>query len=827
MAKATTTRNCVWRLPINPRFFFALLCLAAVACRAQNSGSLRVTVLDAHHQPIPAAKVAVNGLPSSATDDHGEAIFSNIRAGTYDVAVSKPGFRSEVRKAVTVPAALEVTLSPVHRDEVTVQGTADSLEPAAAAKDVNTAAAKQLPSRPATVSDALPLVPGITRSPQGGLNISGSGEQRSALIVNSADVTDPATGQFGTTIPIDSVETLSVLQTPYQAEYGRFTSALVSVETKRGGDKWKAELNDPLPDFRIRSYHLRGIRDATPRLNFEGPLLKNKLFFSEGFEYEVRKTEVITLPFPSNQQLKQGLNSFSQLDYIVSSTHLLTATFHLAPTQLENVNLSTFNPKPATPDASLHDYTGTLGDRLTLSHGDLLENTFSYTRFIAYVWPHGPEDLIITPSGNEGNYFAQQQRDSARLSFASTDSLHTLKLAGEHHVKVGAYFAPSSENGQIVERPFEILDSQGNLLEQVIYTGGAPVLRRDTEIALFAQDHWLLTRHFAVDAGLRTESQELTETFRLAPRAGFAWSPLGDAGPTVRAGAGVFYDRVPLDVFSFAQYPNQVVTTYPSGIPITYLNALGEVVSRDPFLFHENKVGDFSPRSSTWSFQLDQQFRPWLKLKASYVQNVSAGLIIMNPIAPASPDASGTMLLTGNGQARYHQLEISGRLRFPNEKHQLYFSYVKSLARGDLNDFSNYLGSFPVPIIRPNQFGNLPADIPNRFLVWGLIHLPWKFQIAPIFEWRTGLPYSITDAAQAYVGIPDSQRFPNFLSLDARLSKDFKVSAKYSVRFSVSANNSTNHFNPDSVYSNTDAPLYGQFLGQHKRRFMVDFDFLF
>jgi hypothetical protein len=108
-----------------------------------------------------------------------------------------------------------------------------------------------------------------------------------------------------------------------------------------------------------------------------------------------------------------------------------------------------------------------------------------------------------------------------------------------------------------------------------------------------------------------------------------------------------------------------------------------------------------------------------------------------------------------------------------------------------------------------------------------MIHLPWKFRIAPILEWRTGFPYSLTDAAQGYIGIPDAQRFPNFLSLDARVSKDLKVSSKYSVRFSVSANNSTNHFNPDSVYSNTDAPLYGQFLGQHKRRFMADLDFLF
>jgi hypothetical protein len=92
------------------------------------------------------------------------------------------------------------------------------------------------------------------------------------------------------------------------------------------------------------------------------------------------------------------------------------------------------------------------------------------------------------------------------------------------------------------------------------------------------------------------------------------------------------------------------------------------------------------------------------------------------------------MLLTGDGQSRYRQLEISGRLRLQTEKRQLFFSYVNSRARGDLNDFSNFLGSFPSPVIRPSQLGNLPGDLPNRFLIWGLVNLPAKFRIAPIFR---------------------------------------------------------------------------------------------
>src|SRR5271157_4526343 len=180
------------------------------------------------------------------------------------------------------------------------------------------ATAEDLPSQPATVSDALPMIPGVVRSPGGGLMISAAAEHRSAMIVNSSDVTDPATGQFGLTVPIDSVETVSVYQTPYLAEYGRFTAGLVTVETRRGGEEWKWELNDPLPEFFIHSWRLRGLRDATPRFNFEGPIIPGKLYISEGIDYVIRKTEVYELPFPYNQKKQEGVNSFAQLDWVVN-----------------------------------------------------------------------------------------------------------------------------------------------------------------------------------------------------------------------------------------------------------------------------------------------------------------------------------------------------------------------------------------------------------------------------------------------------------------------------------------------------------------------------
>jgi len=52
------------------------------------------------------------------------------------------------------------------------------------------------------------------------------------MVVNQSDITDPATGKFGESVPVDSIETVNVLQTPFLAQYGRFTQSVVAVETK-------------------------------------------------------------------------------------------------------------------------------------------------------------------------------------------------------------------------------------------------------------------------------------------------------------------------------------------------------------------------------------------------------------------------------------------------------------------------------------------------------------------------------------------------------------------------------------------------------------------
>ncbi|MGO9970341.1 MAG: carboxypeptidase regulatory-like domain-containing protein, partial [Bryobacteraceae bacterium] len=285
------------------------LLAAAGFARAQEAASggvaVQVEVSDPSRQPVAGVRLTWKQgaamVTSGETDAEGSATFHLLKAGQYTLSAVKEGFQPLTKNDLGIAGPTTVELTLVERltqhETVDVEASVPPVEQGASTPTkLPPEVARELPSRPANVAEALPLVPGVVRKPDGALQISGSAEHRSSLIVNSADVSDPATGQFGLTVPIDSVEALNVYQTPYMAEYGRFTAGLVSVETRRGGEKWKWELNDPFPDFYIRSWHLRGLRDATPRLNVEGPILPGKLYFSEGLEYEVRKIEIYTLP---------------------------------------------------------------------------------------------------------------------------------------------------------------------------------------------------------------------------------------------------------------------------------------------------------------------------------------------------------------------------------------------------------------------------------------------------------------------------------------------------------------------------------------------------
>jgi hypothetical protein len=471
-----------------------------------------------------------------------------------------------------------------------------------------------------------------------------------------------------------------------------------------------------------------------------------------------------------------------------------------------------------------------LADHLALGQ-NLLTSTVSAQFFDASTGAQGTAAMILTPAGDRGNYYLSRQQDASRVEWleALVRSIPTTR--GTHTLKFGTTVSRTDNSGDLAARSVTIQDAAGHRLKQIDFTRSAPFHRFDIESGVFGQDHWTVLPNLAFDFGIRMESQDLSHSLRFAPRVGLAWQPFKKGGTVVRGGYGIYYDRVPLSVFSFGGYPEQIVTSYgPGGNiidgPRHYLNVI-ESVSGKRFLLVKagTNPGNFAPYSRAWQIEAEHSFSPKLHVRLNYLVNDSDGIVVLNPQVVRKKDS---LVLSGNGNSQYRQLEFTAVLS-PRAGQKLSLSYVHSEADGDLNDFSRYLGDFPSPVVQPNQFTALPGDLPDRFLAWGFFPLPWKMQVAPIVEYHTGFTYAPVNASRNYVGVPYSDRFryPKFFSADARVSKDVKVNEKYSLRFSLSVLNMTNHFNPLDVHANTGDPQYGVFFGNYKRLFRGDFDVLF
>lgn len=822
------------RFVVRATFFLLIVLLVFSPLRAQNcQGQLRVLVKDSQEAPIYDAKVTA-GPATLTTPASGIADFENVACGSLNVSATKPGFTDStttVQIAGTALAEVSVTMNPQSsRSSIDVKESLPAPVEQSSSQnyELHPAEVKDLPSRPVTVSDALPLVPGVVRSPDGELKLDGSGEQRSSFVVNESDVTDPATGKFGQTLPVDSVETMNVLSTPFLAQYGRFTQTVVAVETKRGGDKWHYDLNDPFPDFRVRSYHMRGIMNWTPHIVVGGPVIKNRLFIISALQYYLDKVQNRTLPFPFNVSKTERVNSFTQIDYILSRRQIINVSAHYNPEHTNFVNPDYFHPETVSPSYAQQAYAGTAAHHLGL-WGGTLDTSISYQRFHTWIGAQGPADEILAPQGNSGNFFGVQSRNALRREWLEIWSPAPIRFLGAHQVKMGTSLTDSTDHGVFDYRPVEIEDSSGLLLERIDFLNRGLYKRNDLEFTGYVQDHWTVLPTLSFDGGIRAEHQRLAQNLRIAPRAGVAWTPFAARRTVFRAGYGQFYDHIPLDVYAFSRYPDRIITTYGADGSVTNVetvtNVIGSVNGPRSFLVQGQRVaGAFSPRGLTWNAQMEHAFARLLRFRTVYTDNRSVGLVTLHSDQPDFPNQN---VLDGSGQSRYRQLEVTGRFAWKDEQ-EMVLSYVHSRAEGNQNIFDYFVGNYPEALVRPGIYANLPGDLPNRFLMWGHVKVPFQnFHLYPTVEYRNGFPYTQLNELQSYAATPNSDRFPNFFALDSRLSRDFKVSKDHTIRLSVTGYNLTNHFNPLAVHANTADPLQGVFFGNYKRRYRFDFEVVY
>lgn len=276
-----------------------------------SSAPVNIQVVDAQGGVIPDAAVLLmkedQVFTRTKTGADGHALV-RLGSGQYSVTIHRAGY-TPVEQVVDIRSMpgpvldVKVTLFPQTQETVTVEANQEEItnQSSSPEESIKPQEANESPLRPLTLTGALPLIPGVVLAPNCQTQIQGAGEMHSALTVDSVDSGDPATGRFGLSAPIDVVDSVHVLVSPYLAQYGRFTSGVVTAETRPGGNEWHYDLNDPLPEFRIRSGHVRGLKSATPRLSFGGPIIADRVSISEGLEFVDNKVLIRTLSFPFNE----------------------------------------------------------------------------------------------------------------------------------------------------------------------------------------------------------------------------------------------------------------------------------------------------------------------------------------------------------------------------------------------------------------------------------------------------------------------------------------------------------------------------------------------
>ena len=772
---------------------------------------------DGQKAVVPGALISVRGPVERQTesDADGQYRFELLPPGRYMADATAPGLKGalQVDVAAGQTAAGEIPLAlTVVTSSVTVTATDEAVAAvsvqSAQSVTITQSTVERAPNTNDKVENLLPLVPGVVRGPDGRINMKGARSTQGGWLVNSANVTDPATGAEAMNLPIDVVSSVQVISNPYDPEYGRFTGAVSSVETKPGNlEQYHLSVQNLFPRVRDRDGEIVGLESVTPRLTVTGPLIKNRVAITQSFEYRFVRTPVQSLP-PLRRDMKlESLDSFTQVDLSLSETHSATLSFSAYPQKLAYLGLNTFTPQESTPDLHQHGYQSSLQDRYIFGANGLLTSQLSYQQYDANILPNSTDPYRLLLETTEGGFFDRQRRLSNRYQWQEIYQASERHFFGTHILKAGLDLSHSSYDGRLAFSPVDIVGVSGYSLEQIEFGPPARFSVDQNEFAWFAGDQWHPGDRLAVDLGLRFDHDSITNSTHAAPRAGASFALTRDRKTMLKAGAGLFYDRVPLNIAAFPDFPARTVLMLgPEG-------ALLSSTAYTNTIFGSLR----NPRSATWNLELDRQLLQNLALRFAYQQRRTRDSFVVDP--------TGTSLAVSNaGHDSYREFQMTAAYQL--HRNTVNASYVRSKAFGDLNDFSQFFGNDPVAVIQPNARGRLPFDAPNRFLIWGEIAAPKKITLVPVLDFHTGFPYSVENQFREYVGPRNVDRFPRFASLDLQATKEIRLpgfakNRKAKVGFGVF--NILNHFDPRDVQNNLDSYRFGSYFNTVPRTFRGKF----
>ena len=791
---------------------------------ANSTGVIQAIVTTQNSIPLGGVLVALKGeageVASLASDGDGKVRFDRVRPGKYAMVASSQGFDTltssvTVVSGRTVDVALDLRIAAM-------TDTVNVVAPTTVVPSTGTLTASEgLTSRELEemsssggLQSALRLLASVIEVP-GGLAIKGGRPSQATTQLGPGAFVDPATGLSQVTLPDDAIDSVTVLPNPYAVEYGRFSSGLVLIRTRRATDVWKTRINKLDPSFRTTRGHpfnVVGISSFSPRFETGGPLLKDRVFLQQAAQYRYRTSDVASRP-QDELRTSNRFSSFTRMDANLSPRHLLVAAGGWFPASARSATLGTFTP----PDASVNTRglvsTGSLTERSLWSDSPFSETTAEIHSYDTTILPRGPSAMELLPETTLGSFFNRQYRATTTYQLIESIAGTTRGMGGLHLYKGGIDILHSRYHGTSASRPVLVRRSNGTLARRLDY-GVAETEQavNSTDLALFAQDRIQPGSRWFVEAGGRLDRDGVLGRWNVTPRIGSALLLNSDGTSVLRTGYGLFYERTPSVAGVFEQYERPLDTRYAAD---------GVTLLRPPALFSRVSSPDLrTSRSSTWDLALDHRLAARWTIHAGIIDRRGAHELLVEPVQTPA----GSMLrLQSDGRSRYREAEVSAHFMGAPGL-DLNVSYVFSQARADLNAFTTYFDNVLTPVIGENGYGPARADAPHRFLVRGRA-LPLRdWLLAGVLDWRTGLPYSGVDEWLDFVGPRNDRRFPAYLRVDFGIEHRFKI-RKYRPWIGVRADNALSAFLPSDVQANISSPAFGTFYNSEYRQFRIQVRF--
>jgi hypothetical protein len=376
--------------------------------------------------------------------------------------------------------------------------------------------------------------------------------------------------------------------------------------------------------------------EHNPGFTFGGPVpfgyFKNKTFFFTAYEYTnfldtilidtvvpVEQNPNFPLPAPigggtSRAEVRTGgggalIGSYirtvntpnrnqtflGRIDHNFNDSHNLTVSYQLGRRRNQRQGRDTTNRLEEVFQETFRDTDAVnFTDNYVFSPKVVNQFRFQYSRFLPDFATDEPEIQVALISirdsannrtttligGNSTAGFANLRRET-RYQFQDT----LTAVVGSHTFKFGA------DVQRINSQNSDLEDATGtfNFATAIDFLNNAPSRYRqnfgttsdieNTYFGVFVQDDWRVFSNLNLSLGLRYEREEVVDdNNNLGPRVALAYSPFNDGKGVIRAGFGVFYNRVLLrtvddytiDAGSFSFDSNRI----PTAARTTFLNSL-------------------------------------------------------------------------------------------------------------------------------------------------------------------------------------------------------------------------------------------------------------